>query len=151
MTSSAPMHSTDGSRPLDGVYVICTGARSHTESLILRRDTFQHFIQTHGPGRRSAGTFTMYGDTLVLDIRQSGPVRPTEQRPTRSRNNFVMGKYADWSVLWRGASAAKRAEAHPFEMSEYAALFYGGPDPARPQVPSCGEVRRRLEARQHIR
>jgi hypothetical protein len=86
----------------------------------------------------------MLGDTIVLDFKQHDPAQPGVQNAKVLRYNFVIGKYAGLPVLWRGAGAAKRAEAYPHEMSEYLALFYSGPDPARPQVPSCGDIRRRL-------
>jgi hypothetical protein len=59
-------------------------------------------------------------------------------------NDFVIGEYTGYPVPWRGTAPAVRRVAATDEMSEYAALFYGGPDAANRQVPSCEEVRTRL-------
>lgn len=132
-------------RLLDGVYAVCAGAYAHNESLVLRDGTWQHFIQTHGVyGSRSAGTYSMLGDTLVLTVTREGPVPQGVQIPIGRSYDFVVGEYAGLRVLWRGAAAAQAAAANPGAMSEYAALLYSGPDSNGRQVPSCGELRRRL-------
>lgn len=132
-------------QPLEGIYVICSGAYAHSESLTLRGSTFQHFIRTHGIyGNRSSGTYAQLGDTLVLEVGQQGPVPQGVQRPITLNYNFVIGEHARFRVLWRGTDEAKRATSQPSQVSQYSALFYSGADSAQLQVPSCNEVRGRL-------
>src|SRR5262245_27666932 len=141
--AAAALPTRHGSPPIDGIYAICAGARSHIETMTLREGTFQHFIQAHGIyGNRRSGTYTQVGDTLVLDIQKEGPLPEGVERPTPLGHDFVVGEYAGLPVLWRGKAVAQRVAADPRDMSEYHALFYGGTDPLRWQVPSCGAILR---------
>jgi hypothetical protein len=129
----------------EGVYAACVGAYAHNESLVLREGEFRHFIRSHGSyGGRSSGDYTVMGDTVVINVTQTGPALYGVQRALGLSYDFVIGEYAGYDVLWRGTAAATRSVADTGEMSEYAALFYGGPDPDRREVPSCDQVRSRL-------
>jgi hypothetical protein len=131
--------------PPEGVYAICVGAYAHDESLVIRDGEFVHSIQTHGIyGGRTRGTYAVAGDTLHMSVTRTDPAPDGVRQPLTLTYDFVIGEYAGFPVLWRGTEPGTRSVAETGAMSQYAALFYGGPDPARPDVPSCAEVRERL-------
>lgn len=127
--------------PLEGYFAICSGAYATVERLILREGEFEHFIQTHGIyGGRSNGTYEVVGDTLVMTVTEVGPAPEGVVQPLTLERDFVVGEYAGMPVLWRSREAAGQARLEPGTPSQYAALFYGGPERAGSSVPTCREA-----------
>jgi hypothetical protein len=136
--------------PLEGYFAICAGAYAQVESLIVREGEFEHFIQSHGIyGGRSSGTYEVVGDTLVMTVTEVGPAPEGVVQPLTLERDFVVGEYAGMPVLWRSREAEAQALLEPGTFSQYAALFYGGPERAGSSVPTCREAQDRLAGEEH--
>jgi hypothetical protein len=134
---------------IEGFYAICTGAEEHRETLILRDGAFDHYVETHGVhGGRSLGTYSLVGDTIVMNVAQHGPAPDDTYDPLKLDYDFVIGEYAGFQVLWRGREMPALLRPGPAGFSDYLALYYGGLTSDRHNVPTCEQVITRL-GRQH--